>query len=326
MSPGLDLARSRDNVNQLAANLTTQVRAIAVSTAVTKGDLTRSIAVQASGEVAALKDNINEIIRNLKDQTLKNEAFQQADGTTSRMQEPALGLIISGGIAVARRGAARSKNQGSSTFTCFFLRGYRAPKLCANLKHCWSTMCCSTRSHRKLTDQPRFHGRPRTDRRGRPDLRRPDRWAGPSVGRRLCSSTAGACNPALDEAGADAPDPPWSPTSTAASLILCTTRTRASRYTSFRGRGHGTAVAEGRVLFRRAVRLRADDSSRALSIHSASVKISNLANFDPDQLMIVDALVTAWYLGDESSGGECRRHFHGSHHVFRGRVRWSKEN
>ncbi|MGE3476276.1 MAG: HAMP domain-containing protein [Rhodospirillaceae bacterium] len=62
-----------DNVNQLAANLTTQVRAIAeVSTAVTTGDLTRSITVEASGEVAALKDNINEMIRNLKDQTLKN--------------------------------------------------------------------------------------------------------------------------------------------------------------------------------------------------------------------------------------------------------------
>jgi GAF domain-containing protein len=43
-----------------------------VSTAVTKGDLTRSITVEASGEVAALKDNINEMIRNLKDQTLKN--------------------------------------------------------------------------------------------------------------------------------------------------------------------------------------------------------------------------------------------------------------
>src|SRR6202035_2301583 len=62
-----------DNVNQLAANLTTQVRAIAeVATAVTKGDLTRSITVEASGEVAALKDNINEMIRNLKDTTLKN--------------------------------------------------------------------------------------------------------------------------------------------------------------------------------------------------------------------------------------------------------------
>jgi CheY-like chemotaxis protein/signal transduction histidine kinase/HAMP domain-containing protein len=62
-----------DNVNQLAANLTTQVRAIAeVATAVTKGDLTRSITVEASGEVAALKDNINEMIRNLADTTRKN--------------------------------------------------------------------------------------------------------------------------------------------------------------------------------------------------------------------------------------------------------------
>jgi len=62
-----------DNVNQLAANLTNQVRAIAeVATAVTKGDLTRSIKVEAQGEVAALKDNINEMIRNLKDTTLKN--------------------------------------------------------------------------------------------------------------------------------------------------------------------------------------------------------------------------------------------------------------
>ncbi|WP_296600168.1 HAMP domain-containing protein, partial [Phenylobacterium sp.] len=62
-----------DNVNELAANLTTQVRAIAeVSTAVTKGDLTRSITVEASGEVEELKNNINEMIRNLRDQTLKN--------------------------------------------------------------------------------------------------------------------------------------------------------------------------------------------------------------------------------------------------------------
>ncbi len=62
-----------ENVNQLAANLTTQVRAIAeVATAVTKGDLTRHIAVEAQGEVAALKDNINEMIRNLKDTTQKN--------------------------------------------------------------------------------------------------------------------------------------------------------------------------------------------------------------------------------------------------------------
>ena len=62
-----------DNVNRLAANLTTQVRAIAdVSTAVTKGDLSRSITVEAAGEVALLKDNVNEMIRNLKGTTTKN--------------------------------------------------------------------------------------------------------------------------------------------------------------------------------------------------------------------------------------------------------------
>ncbi|MEA3210180.1 MAG: hypothetical protein QOE70_3237 [Chthoniobacter sp.] len=62
-----------DNVNQLAANLTTQLRAIAdVATAVTKGDLTRSIQVAAQGEVAFVKDNINEMIRNLKDTTQRN--------------------------------------------------------------------------------------------------------------------------------------------------------------------------------------------------------------------------------------------------------------
>ena len=62
-----------ENVNQLAANLTTQVRAIAeVATAVTKGDLTRSIMVEAQGEVAALSNTINEMIRNLRDTTQKN--------------------------------------------------------------------------------------------------------------------------------------------------------------------------------------------------------------------------------------------------------------
>jgi CheY-like chemotaxis protein/HAMP domain-containing protein/GAF domain-containing protein len=62
-----------DNVNRLAATLTTQIRAIAdVATAVTAGDLTRSITVEAAGEVAALKDNINEMIRNLRDTTRIN--------------------------------------------------------------------------------------------------------------------------------------------------------------------------------------------------------------------------------------------------------------
>ncbi|MGZ3720815.1 MAG: HAMP domain-containing protein, partial [Bdellovibrionota bacterium] len=63
-----------DNVNQLAGNLTSQVRAIAdVSTAVTKGDLTRSINVEALGEVLQLKDNLNQMIGNLRDTTVKNQ-------------------------------------------------------------------------------------------------------------------------------------------------------------------------------------------------------------------------------------------------------------
>jgi two-component sensor histidine kinase/HAMP domain-containing protein/putative methionine-R-sulfoxide reductase with GAF domain len=61
------------NVNLLAANLTNQVRAIAeVATAVTKGDLTRSIQVDAKGEVAELKDNINTMIDNLRLTTEQN--------------------------------------------------------------------------------------------------------------------------------------------------------------------------------------------------------------------------------------------------------------
>ena len=62
------------NVNLLAANLTTQVRAIAeVATAVTQGDLTRSIQVGARGEVAELKDNINTMIDNLRVTTERNQ-------------------------------------------------------------------------------------------------------------------------------------------------------------------------------------------------------------------------------------------------------------
>ena len=62
-----------DNVNQLAANLTNQVRAIAdVATGVTDGDLTRQVSVEASGEVAVLKDKLNEMIRNLRETTRQN--------------------------------------------------------------------------------------------------------------------------------------------------------------------------------------------------------------------------------------------------------------
>ena len=63
-----------DNVNQLAANLTSQVRAISdVATAVIQGDLTRSITVEARGEVLGLKDTINQMITNLRDTTRTNK-------------------------------------------------------------------------------------------------------------------------------------------------------------------------------------------------------------------------------------------------------------
>jgi HAMP domain-containing protein/signal transduction histidine kinase/CheY-like chemotaxis protein len=74
-----------DNVNQLAQNLTTQVRSISeVASAVTKGDLTRSIAVQAKGEVEALKDTINQMIANLRETTLRN---QQQDWLKSNLAQ-----------------------------------------------------------------------------------------------------------------------------------------------------------------------------------------------------------------------------------------------
>ena len=62
-----------DSVNQLAAQLTSQIRAIGeVATAVTKGDLSRTIEVSARGEVGQLTENVNEMIRNLRDTTRKN--------------------------------------------------------------------------------------------------------------------------------------------------------------------------------------------------------------------------------------------------------------
>jgi signal transduction histidine kinase/CheY-like chemotaxis protein/HAMP domain-containing protein len=62
-----------ESVNQLASTLTTQLRAMAdVATAVTEGDLTRQIAVEAQGEVAELKDRVNEMIANLRDTTKQN--------------------------------------------------------------------------------------------------------------------------------------------------------------------------------------------------------------------------------------------------------------
>ncbi|MCF1646139.1 HAMP domain-containing protein [Streptomyces indiaensis] len=62
--------RLTTNVNELASNLTTQVRAIAeVASAVAQGDMSRSITVETQGEVAELKDNINLMVANLRETT-----------------------------------------------------------------------------------------------------------------------------------------------------------------------------------------------------------------------------------------------------------------
>ncbi|HVS72659.1 MAG TPA: HAMP domain-containing protein [Phycisphaerae bacterium] len=105
-----------DNVNQLAANLTAQVRAIAdVATAVTRGDLTRSITVAAQGEVAALKDNINEMIRNLKDTTKKNNEqdwLKTNLAKFSRMLQGQKDLLTVGRLILSELAPVVSAQQG----------------------------------------------------------------------------------------------------------------------------------------------------------------------------------------------------------------------
>jgi HAMP domain-containing protein/signal transduction histidine kinase/ActR/RegA family two-component response regulator len=75
-----------ENVNQLASTLTTQLRAIAqVSTSVTRGDLTQRITVEAQGEVAELKDNINQMIVTLRETTKKNAEQGWLDSNLARI-------------------------------------------------------------------------------------------------------------------------------------------------------------------------------------------------------------------------------------------------
>jgi signal transduction histidine kinase/HAMP domain-containing protein len=78
--------RLTENVNQLAGNLTTQVRAIAeVATAVTKGDLSSTITVDAPGEVGQLKDNINQMIGNLRETTRENQEQDRLKSNLARI-------------------------------------------------------------------------------------------------------------------------------------------------------------------------------------------------------------------------------------------------
>ena len=104
------------NVNLLAANLTTQVRAIAeVATAVTKGDLTRYIQVDARGEVADLKDYINAMIGNLRATTERNteqDWLKTNLAKFSRMMQGQRDLFTVGADAAVRAGAARQRASG----------------------------------------------------------------------------------------------------------------------------------------------------------------------------------------------------------------------
>ncbi|MEV6205214.1 HAMP domain-containing protein [Streptomyces sp. NPDC051771] len=78
--------RLTENVNELAGNLTRQVRAIAeVASAVAEGDLTRSITVEASGEVAELKDNINAMVGSLRETTRANQEQDWLKSSLARM-------------------------------------------------------------------------------------------------------------------------------------------------------------------------------------------------------------------------------------------------
>ncbi|MEJ0084178.1 MAG: HAMP domain-containing protein [Pseudomonadota bacterium] len=104
------------NVNMLAANLTTQVRAIAeVATAVTKGDLTRSIQVEARGEVSELKDNINAMIHNLRHTTERNteqDWLKTNLAKFSRMMQGQRDLVTLGELLLAEFAPLVNAHQG----------------------------------------------------------------------------------------------------------------------------------------------------------------------------------------------------------------------
>jgi HAMP domain-containing protein len=104
------------NVNMLAANLTTQVRAIAeVATAVTKGDLTRSIQVEARGEVSELKDNINAMIHNLRHTTDRNteqDWLKTNLAKFSRMMQGQRDLVTLGNTLLAEFAPLVNAHQG----------------------------------------------------------------------------------------------------------------------------------------------------------------------------------------------------------------------
>ncbi|HTW75113.1 MAG TPA: response regulator, partial [Steroidobacteraceae bacterium] len=104
------------NVNLLAANLTTQVRAIAeVATAVTQGDLTRSIQVDTRGEVSDLKDNINAMIGNLRattDRNTEQDWLKTNLAKFSRMMQGQRDLVTVGQMLLSELAPLVNAHQG----------------------------------------------------------------------------------------------------------------------------------------------------------------------------------------------------------------------
>ena len=142
------VARADREREPARANLTTQVRAIAeVSTAVTQGDLTRSITVEAGGEVADLKDNINQMIANLRETTRAERRAGLAEdeprpllGDDAGPARPEDGLApdhVRADAARRRRSTARSSREDTTRTSRLELRliasyGYKERKSIAN--------------------------------------------------------------------------------------------------------------------------------------------------------------------------------------------------
>jgi len=130
--------RLTESVNQLASNLTTQVRSIAdVATAVTQGDLTRTITVDAAGEVGDLKDNINQMIVTLRETTRSNQDQDWLKSNLARIGAMLQGhrdlralsqLIMSEltPLVTAQQGAFFMADPGSEGDDCLFrlIAGY----------------------------------------------------------------------------------------------------------------------------------------------------------------------------------------------------------
>ena len=171
------------NVNLLAANLSTQVRAIAeVATAVTKGDLTRSIQVEARGEVAELKDNINTMIGNLRATTERN---QEQDWLKTNLAKFAgmlqgqrdlftVGQMLLSELAPlvnAQQGAIYQVETSEDEPSLRLLAGYahrpRPARADPPGRRAWSGQCAVEKQRILLTDVPaRLHANPIQPRRG----------------------------------------------------------------------------------------------------------------------------------------------------------------